>query len=382
MAPDDAALRVAYLTHAAQPSGAEIALERLIDALGDRVRASVVLFEPGPMEDRLRRVGADVYVLALPRRVQDLRREEAGTAGAKAVAASMTQALRLVKLLRLLRADLVHANSLKSGVIGGLAARLARRPMVWHIHDRLAPDYMDAKAVRPMQLLVRRLPRAVIANSQATLETLPGAPGPTVIPNPLDVRGITYAAPSRDGPVTRFGMVGRFAPWKGQEQFLQAFASAFPDGNERAIFIGTALFGEEAYEASVHSLARKLGVSERVEFRGYCADVFHELRTLDVLVHASTIPEPFGQVVVEASAVGVPVLASAGGGAVELLRDGEDALLHRPGDIAQLASHLRQIAGDPETRVRLAAQNHRGLGRFAPDEVARQVLDVYRKLTR
>jgi glycosyltransferase involved in cell wall biosynthesis len=177
-------------------------------------------------------------------------------------------------------------------------------------------------------------------------------------------------------------MVGRFAPWKGQEQFLRAFAAAFPEGDERAIFIGTALFGEDPYERAVQQLARDLRVSDRVEFRGHRDDVFEELRHLDVLVHASILPEPFGQVIAEAGAAGVPVLASAGGGATEHLRDGCSALLHRPGDVSQLASHLRRIVGDPELRIRLAEQNRRWLGRLAPEEVSRRVLDVYRQVAR
>ena len=90
-------------------------------------------------------------------------------------------------------------------------------------------------------------------------------------------------------------MLGRIAPWKGQDLFLRAFAEAFPGGEESAVLIGSPMFGEQDYERSLHELVdRRSGLGERVRFRGFQEDVWPELAQLDVLVHASTIPEPFG----------------------------------------------------------------------------------------
>ena len=114
------------------------------------------------------------------------------------------------------------------------------------------------------------------------------------------------------GPMTSgavFGMLGRIAPWKGQDLFLRAFAEAFPGGTERAVIVGTAMFGEEDYERELPALAAELGLDVRVEFRGFREDIWRELAALDVLVHASLTPEPFGQVVLEGMAAGLPVLA-------------------------------------------------------------------------
>src|SRR5437764_4964069 len=78
----------------------------------------------------------------------------------------------LTRFLREQKPDIVHTNSLKSDIIGGIAARRARLPLIWHIRDRIDTDYLPAPVVRLLRLLARVLPHAVIANSQATLATL------------------------------------------------------------------------------------------------------------------------------------------------------------------------------------------------------------------
>ena len=133
---------------------------------------------------------------------------------------------------------------------GSIAARLAGVPVVWHVRDRVAEDYIPPAAVRLVRALVRRLASAVIANSDATLATLDGhAPANSwVIPASVEPSPL----PRSPGPHTTFGMLGRIAPWKGQDLFLRAFAEAFPDGDETAVLIGAPMFGEEEYERSLH----------------------------------------------------------------------------------------------------------------------------------
>ena len=197
---------------------------------------------------------------------------------------------RLARRLRSLRPDIVHTNTLKSGIYGSLAARLAGLPVVWHLHDRLTTDYLPRQAVRLVRAAIRRLPTALVANSQATLATAGGVPraGARVVPNPVTVP--TAARPWARAS-QRVGMVGRLAPWKGQHVFLDAFAEAFPDGEVSAAIVGAPLFGsaEERYEAELRHQARDLGIEDRVDFRGFQADVDGELARLDVLVHASDL---------------------------------------------------------------------------------------------
>jgi glycosyltransferase involved in cell wall biosynthesis len=291
-------------------------------------------------------------------------------------AAASTYALRLAHRLRAVRPDLVHTNSLKSGLYGTLAARLCRVPVVWHLHDRLSPDYLPGQTVATLRRAVRNLPNAVVANSEATLNSV----GPikrrvaAVVPNPVTLPG---SAAELRNEVERVGIVGRLAPWKGQDVFLDGFSRVFADTPVIAVVVGAPLFGEEEWEERLRRDVERLGLDGRVEFRGFRSDVLTELRRLDVVVHASVVAEPFGQVIVEAMAAGVPVVATAAGGAAELVQHDINGLLYPPGDAGALGEALRRLASDPSLRRRLARAGRERALDFRPQNVGPRLEDVY-----
>ena len=168
-------------------------------------------------------------------------------------------------------------------------------------------------------------------------------------------------------------MLGRLAPWKGQDVFLRAFAAAFPNGNERATIAGSAMFDEDDYAQELIRLAEDLGISERIDFAGFVDDVSALLSDCDAVVHASVIAEPFGQVVVEGMAAGLPVIASAGGGPLEVITDEVDGLLFPLGDVHALATQLQRIAGDEALRRRLGSAARRRAEDFTPERIAAAV---------
>ena len=90
------------------------------------------------------------------------------------------------------------------------------------------------------------------------------------------------------------------------------------------------------------------------------------MRALDVVVHASTEPEPFGLVIAEAMACGRPVIASRAGGAAEIVEPGVDGLSFSPGDVGQLAGAIARLAADPDERRRLGEAAARGARQFEP----------------
>jgi glycosyltransferase involved in cell wall biosynthesis len=175
-------------------------------------------------------------------------------------------------------------------------------------------------------------------------------------------------------------MVGRISPWKGQDVFLRAFGQAFSGDGARASIVGSPLFGEEDFDAEIQALAASLGLGGRVTFTGFRDDVAAELRTMDVLVHASVIPEPFGLVVVEGMAAGLAVIASDAGGPSEVVEHGVTGLLYPPGDVDALAAALRQAASDPDLRRRLGQAARRKAEEFRPAIVNPQVTEFYRQV--
>jgi glycosyltransferase involved in cell wall biosynthesis len=369
-------LRIVYIDHCAKLSGGELALVRLVEALGDDVEAHVILGEHGPLVQRLRRAGISVEVLPLARPASRLSRGKVTARISAFVPAllSVAYAARLARRLRRLRPDIVHTNSLKAALYGGLAGRLARVLVVWHLRDRIAPDYLPPSAVRLVRYAAGRLPTAVIANSEATLATL-GQPGLAL---PSGVDGMPAKPSSKANGAFRVGMVGRLAPWKGQHVFLEAFARAFPANGARAVVVGAPLFGEADYERRLREQADDLGLNGRVEFTGFRDDVSAELARMDVLVHASVIPEPFGQVVVEGMSAGLPVVAAAAGGPAEVIQDGVTGVLYPPGDVEGLAEVLRRLSADSELRRKLGEAAELRARDFRTAAIAPKVLKLYR----
>ena len=373
----DPRLRVVYLDHVARLSGGEIALLRLLPFLAG-VQPHVILGEDGPLAARLQQEGISVEVLPFAESARELRRDAVrpGAASPAALLHTAGYTARLARRLRALAPDLVHTNSLKSGVYGGLAAKAARVPLVWHLRDRVARDYLPAPAVAGVRALVGALADGVIANSEATLATLPErvrARG-AVIPDSVDA--VPLPREERSGP-TVFGMLGRIAPWKGQDLFLRAFAGAFPDGPELAVIVGEPMFGEQDFEGALRKLAEELGIAARVEFRGFREDVWAQLASFDVLVHASVIPEPFGQVVIEGMAAGAAVIASAEGGPAEVVADGRTGLLFTPRDEVSLAASMRALAGDAQARARLGAAARETAAEYHPRRLGPRFEELY-----
>src|SRR5205085_850025 len=123
---------------------------------------------------------------------------------------------------------------------GAIAVQIARVPFIWHLRDRLASDYLHAGAIVMIRVFMRQFANLIICNSEATRATTGRHTEVWTIPSIVDPT--PKVRPWRPRAVV-FGMVARIAPCKGQYVFLQAFAQAFPDGDEIAMIVGAPLFG-------------------------------------------------------------------------------------------------------------------------------------------
>jgi glycosyltransferase involved in cell wall biosynthesis len=163
------------------------------------------------------------------------------------------------------------------------------------------------------------------------------------------------AAPS--APMVRVGLVATYSRWKGHDVFLRAL-SRIRATNVRAYVIGGAVYDTDRSQYSLEelrALATSAGVGDRVGFTGFIAGAERAMRALDIVVHASTTPEPFGLAIAEAMACGRAVITSGAGGSAELVRDRVDALTHAPGDADGLARAIDALAGDAMLRARVGA---------------------------
>ncbi len=388
--------RVVVLDHTAELGGAELALARLLEALrGGPFDTGVVLFSDGPLVARMRGLGVPVVVEPLDPAVATLGRHALTRPDslARGGRAGLGLVRRLGAVLRAQGTDLVVANSLKSAVVGAALARTTGLPFVWHLHDRVSSDYLPAPAATGVRALARHAPHRLVVNSAATLATVAPLPaGRAVLAYPGlpeaafdDVRG----AP---GEVPVVGMLGRVSPTKGQHLLLEAAAALRRSGvAARYRIVGSALFGEDDYERGLRRRAHDLGLDDVVDFAGWVDDPAAALRSFDVLVHASPVPEPFGQVVVEAMAAGVPVIGTDAGGVTEVLdpaggtppgpvRRTALGQLVRPGDATALEAAIRWTLENPDgARNAAVAARKSARERFTVAETAERVGDAWRQ---
>ena len=378
-------MRVAILDHTAELGGAELGLLRLLDAVDRaRVDAVVVLFSAGPLETRLRQAGHRVVVVALDPGVRDVGRSAGLPATLRAAGAVPAFLRRLVATMRRLDVEVIHTTSLKADLLAVPVSRLLRRPLVWHVHDRIAEDYLPHRTVRLLRALARHAPRAVVVNSEATAATLPGARRPAVAyPGLSDAQ--LAATPRRRQPEGDpvVGMVGRLSPTKGQLVLVRA-ARWVVDARPTTRFriVGSPAFGAENYERQLRSEIDRLGLAANVDLVGFVDDPRPELDAMSVCVHASTVPEPFGQVVTEAMGWGVPVVATRGGGVDEIVRTSprasETGLLVDPWDERGLGRAILDVIDRPRDALARAARAHADVSdRFGVERAAETVTRVW-----
>jgi glycosyltransferase involved in cell wall biosynthesis len=409
-------MRIAYLSVSDQLGGSEIALLEMIKGLR-RQRPSwkvhLILPGRGPLLDRAEVAGADCVVVTMPASVRRVG-EFAATGGRwrmarKAVlyARLAAAALAMPGYLRMLRRavrsqhpSILHTNGFKAHVLGAKIANGAtpanRMTLVWHVHEYVGDRGLSRSLLRSH----RRAVSAIVANSASVAADVRHALSPSapvhVVHNAVDLAAFTPDGPAEDldaragwrapeRATVRVGLVGTFARWKGHDVFLRALA-ALPLGLAvRGYVIGEPLYdtaGSQYTLAELRALAAELGLTDRVGFTGFLRPA-PAMRALDVVVHASTRPEPFGLVIAEAMACGRAVVTSACGGAGELVRPDVDALTHPPGDSTALSRVIERLATDSPLRLQLGERaRSAACERFNPDRLASELVTLYEGLAR
>lgn len=365
---------ILFVDHASDVGGAELSLFDTAMHLNSPLH--VALMQDGPFADLLRSHAVPATVVNAGSAVLGVRRGGGWRQGLRAVAGIPALSWQLAKLAR--RHDVVYANTQKSLIVGGPAAWLARRPLVWHLHDILSPEHFSAMNRRLPVAVANRFCSRVIANSSATADAFIREGGNPrlvgIVPN-----GISSAPFKRDSAEDiaalrsklglegrkLAGMFGRLAAWKGQHVFIRAVAGV---PSLHAVIVGGALFGEEAYEADLKRLCAELGIAHRVHFLGFRRDIPRLMRMMDLIVHASTAPEPFGRVLVEAMLAHTPLIASRAGGALEIVQDRVSGRLVAPDDVDDLRQAIADTLAWPAATSAMAANAYRvAMSRFSTE---------------
>ena len=388
-------LRVLFVNPGRHLGGAEQSLLLLVEALRERdIQATVLLFGDGPFAARLvtRNVPVVFLDVATPVRQATRYRARNFASAAWLGARAIPWVARLAALIRRAEPDVIHTNGLKAHMLGGIAGRLARRPVVWHLRD-FPPEGFAGSVLKRA---ARSLPTLVLANSDAVATAIgSGHARPSVqrVYNPVD---LDRFSPERSGARIRatlgvaedaplIGMVAHLTPWKGHVDFLSiamTVTASLPTA--RFLIAGGAIYETAGHTGYADALMRRtvdLGLGGRVLFLGAREDIPDILASLDVLVHCPTAPEPFGRGVAEAMAVGRPVVAARAGGTQEIVEHEVTGVLVTAGDVRGFSTAVLRLLRDPELRERLGlAARLRAESMFQVDAHAQQVIDAYRNL--
>jgi glycosyltransferase involved in cell wall biosynthesis len=394
-------VKLVHLTTSGELGGAETSLIALLESVREAEPSwelMVVVPAAGRLVERLREAGIRSRVLAFPGALARMGESRGGSGvfgwGAGA-AMSAVYALRLASALREERADVVHAHGFKMQVLAALV-RPRGSALVWHVHGYLSGRAWTGRALHALTSRVS----AIVANSASVAEDVRRVLGPRTLVRTLynavdlevfspagsrvDLDAAAGLPPAPDGTV-RVGLVGAFGRWKGHYVFLDALARLPASVPVRGYIVGAPIYATSGSQLTLEELrqaVRDRGIADRVGFSGFVENVAGAMRSLDIVVHASTEPEPFGMVIAEAMACGRAVVASRAGGAVELFEEGVDAFGHPPGDAGELARVIAQLAADPRRRERVGqAARHTAESRFDRRRLADDLVPLYRSLT-
>ena len=396
-------MTIVFLSPSGELGGAETALLDLMAAVRlarPSWTLSLVASAPGPLHERASTLGISSISLPFPDSLARLgewanRRSRLGglsfaACAARASVPSMRYGGMLKRHLHELRPDVVHTNGVKMHLLGALCRPSGAR-VVWHLHD-----YPGARPLTALALgAVAGRCSVAIANSESVAVQARGLFGARVsvcaIHNAvdldrfqpeghrLDLDALAALPPLPSGAI-RIGLVATFARWKGHDVFLKALRQVRSAAHVRGYVIGAPIYrttGSQFSVAELRALAHAEGLNNTsVGFVGHVDDVPGALRALDIVVHASIEPEPFGLAIAEAMACGRPVVVSDAGGAAEIATGG--AMFHRPGDARDLASRLSELINHPELRATLAAAARQAALRlFGRQRLAEAVTPIY-----
>ncbi len=376
--------RIAFINPVGTLGGGERSLLdvfRALQLVAPDLERKLITLEPGPLTSRARALGVDVLEHPLPDAFRALGDAESFASALRVVAhaAHGRELLAFCRGFRRaiagLRPDVLHTNGMKAHLLAGALARQV--PSVLHVRDFVS----DRRWSRRLLRLARRRALVLVANSRAVARDLerelPGAPVRAVY-NSIDfdqffpglgdrerLSRLSGMEPPAPGCLC-FGMVGTYARWKGHTLFLEAAARLLGRRLPQPVrfyVVGGPIYSTERSQYSreeLQSKAAQLGLTRHVGFVPFQEDTAPVYRALDVLVHPSTRPEPFGRTIVEGMACRLPVIVARNGGAVELFDEGTTALGFEPGSAPDLAERMATLAESPTRRNDLgeAAREH------------------------
>jgi glycosyltransferase involved in cell wall biosynthesis len=381
--------KILYLHASAELYGSDYVLLELIRRL-DRNKYQPIVLLPfqGPLVEELVAVGADVRVLGFA----VLRRQYFTLRGImEYIMCFLKSTWQIYQIIRRENVALVHTNTIV--VWGGaVAARLARKPHIWQVMEIIVSPKILWKF---SSLLVGVLADRVSAISDAVRNHLISGYAGNIKKVATVYHGVDSAVyhPSIDpspvrrefglsGDVPVVGMAARISPWKGQDCFLRSAVLVLKEIPETRFFaVGDVFPGNERYREEMLELIDELGIRDSVIVTGFRTDLPQVMSVFDVFVLPSTQPEPNATVLLGAMGLGKAVVATAAGGTLETVIDGETGFLVPPDRPDLMANAIVKLLKDPQKRRTFGeAGRARQEAVFSISGYARQIQTFYSEI--
>ncbi len=298
--------------------------------------------------------------------------------------------VRLARLMKREKVAVVYCNSIRSLLLAGLGARMAGVPALWYVKGALDNPLLDALGFLLASriaffcetnrddrypLLVRLFRKRIriieIGLDRAVIERAENS-DKTRLREELDIRPESLNA-------IVLGQV--YAP-KGQHFVLEGLRQIVDAHPNFMLYIaGDAVLKEyESYTNSLHDIIKRDGLEDNVRFLGWRTDALELLTLMDIMIHPS-LAEGFGRAVLEAMAVGRPVVASRVGGLREIIRDGENGFLVTPGSTREIVDRVLQLAGDPVLREKFSREaRHEVMSNYLIEDKVKKLESVWMEM--
>ena len=349
-------MNILFINHMGFLGGGEKSMLTLMQGLRDNGRHQIFLLaQPGELINNAREQGFPVFEYSF----SGIRRTLNPVTWFRGLIKLGTGISNIQGIISGNNIDIVHANSLKAAIMGGMAARRAGAPLVFHTRDFLPAGIWRGALVG----WAYRLSDRIIVNSKSVAQVYGKDPGGkvSVVYNYVEppkiqadkAPGNVRAENGCPANAPLIGYSGRLHPAKGLETLFMGFShilNVLPDA--RLWIVGGVMPGEEQYLENLKTIAKKMGIAGSAKFFGWRNDALEIMSCFDVLV-VSSQKEPFGRVTVEAMMLGIPVVATASGGTLEIIENNKTGLLFEPGDSRQLADKCLEITTDPEKANRM-----------------------------
>lgn len=365
--------KILFFDHTSILSGGERSLLDILTHLDQhRFKSILVIPQKGPLYAKARKVGAEVIILPICERLLKKRREEVSFFSIFDMIEFLKASFRLKCIVKTEHPHVIHTNSQKAHLLSIIPSLITNTPLVWQFRDILKQRFLK-KVVCGAGIIFTRRIIAISDAVKSQFKMFNSVPDKVVrIYNGVELPRSGFNRCRKRN--IHIGQIGQIARWKGQKYFIEAARLLKKNENLLFYIIGDVLFWDEEYKNELLNSVKKYNLEKRVIFTGQMDDIGKLIEKLDIVVHPSVEPEPFGRVLIEAMSRGKPVIVSRIGAVPEIVTDGKTGLLVPPGNSVAIKEAIENLIRDKRL--------YRYLSRNGPKVVAErfQISETVKKI--